>query len=123
MSITTAILSFGRLWNHRLIAVMLGTLQMDIDSCIDEYLNMAPDIFPVESVVSGNKISKLIKVVRSKQQFDPTPLEEAVKGLVRKHLADKATRGEDTPLRFEASRDNKSPQCKVYEIYSLCLPS
>src|SRR6266480_5685903 len=100
---------------------MLGTLRMDIDTCINEYLDMAPDIFPVEGVISRSKFSKLVNAVRGKQRFDPTPLEEAVKRLVKRHLADRATRGEDTPLRFEASRDNKSPQCKVYGLFSIRL--
>ena len=82
---------------------MLGTLQIDINFCINEYLNMVPDIFPVKSMVSGNKVSKLMKVVRGKQLFDSNPLKEVVKGLVQKHLANKATRGEDTLLRFKAS--------------------
>ena len=97
---------------------MLGTLRMDIDTCINEYIGMTPNIFPVEGAISGSDFNKLMKAIRGKQRFDPVPLEEAIKRLVKKHLADRATRGEDTPLRFEASRDNKSPQCKVYGICS-----
>ncbi len=87
---------------------------MDIDTCISEYIDMAPNIFPVEGAVSGSDFSKLVKAIRGKQRFDPVPLEEAVKRLVKKHLENRATRGEDTLLRFEASRDKKSPQCKMY---------
>jgi len=87
---------------------------MDIDTCINEFLDMAPEIFPIEDVISGSGVGQFTKVARGKQRFNPLPLEVAVKRLVKKHLADKATSGEDTPLKFEASRDNKSPQCKVY---------
>jgi hypothetical protein len=97
---------------------MLGTLRMDIDTCINEYIDMAPDIFPIEGAISGSKFGKLIQVVRGRQRFDPLPLEEAVKRLVRKHLAERATEGEDTPMRFEVSRDNEGPQCKVYGLHS-----
>ncbi|KAI9854152.1 MAG: hypothetical protein M1813_001359, partial [Trichoglossum hirsutum] len=97
-----------------LIALMLGTLRMDVDTCINEYLDIAPKIFPVEDVISRSTLGKLVRVVRGRQRFDPVPLEEAVKRLVRKHLAGRATGGEDTLLQFEASRDNKSPQCKVF---------
>jgi hypothetical protein len=72
---------------------MLGTLRMDVDTCIKEYLNIAPDIFPVEGIISRSKFSKFVKVVKGKQRFDPTPLEKVVKSLVKKHLADRATRG------------------------------
>ena len=44
---------------HRLISVMLGTLRMDIDTCINEYIDMAPEIFPVENIVSGSTLGKL----------------------------------------------------------------
>src|SRR6266496_1243893 len=100
---------------------MLGTLRMDIDTCINEYIDMAPDIFPVEGSISGSNFGKLVKAIRGRQRFDPVPLEEAVKRLVKRHLANRATRGEDTPLRFEASRDRKSPQCKMYEVCSFHL--
>lgn len=43
-----------------LIAVMLGVLKMDINQCIDAYLEMAPKIFPVEGMVSGSKLGRLV---------------------------------------------------------------
>jgi hypothetical protein len=98
----------------RLISVMLGTLRMDIDTCINEYIDMAPKIFPVENIVSGSAFGKLMKVAKGKHRFDPTPLEMAVKRLVQKHLGAKAVGGEDTLFKFEASRDHAMPQCKVY---------
>ena len=76
---------------------------MDVDTCINEYLDMAPDIFPVKGAISGSKLGKLMGVVRGTQRFDPAPLEKAVKRLVRKHLADRTTGGEDALLQFEAS--------------------
>ncbi|KAL9042408.1 MAG: hypothetical protein Q9214_003789, partial [Letrouitia sp. 1 TL-2023] len=54
---------------------MLGTLQMDIQTCIDEYLTMAPEIFPIEGLVRGSKIGQLLTVARSKQRFQTEPLE------------------------------------------------
>jgi hypothetical protein len=98
---------------HRLIAVMLGTLRMDIETCINEYINMAPEIFPVENIVSGSTLGKLMKVAQGKHRFDPTPLEMRVKRLVQNHLGPKAADGEDTLFKFEASRDHTAPQCKM----------
>lgn len=86
---------------------------MDIDTCISEYLKMAPSIFPIETLISGSKIGKLFTITRGQQRFDPKPLEDAVKRLVVEHLGERATAGVDTPLRFDACRD-KSPKCKVY---------
>ena len=45
----------------RLIAVMLGILRMDIQTCIGAYLQMAPKIFPIEGVIGGNVVGRSIK--------------------------------------------------------------
>jgi hypothetical protein len=82
---------------------MLGTLRMNINACIDEYRKMAPKIFPVENI-----INKKAAIFIGTQRFDPTPLEEAVKTLVRERLGQ-----EDKLFKFESSRDNRSPRCKV----------
>lgn len=41
-----------------LIVVMLGVLKMDIMSCIDAYLEIAPKIYPIEGIVSGSKFGR-----------------------------------------------------------------
>lgn len=63
---------------------------MDIDTCIEEYLKMAPYIFPIENLISGSKFGKLFTVARGQQRFDPKPLEDAVKGLVVEDLGERA---------------------------------
>lgn len=100
---------------HRLIAVMLGVLHMDIDSCIKEYLAMAPKIFPVEGIFSGSKLGRLVKVARGKQRFNPQSFETIVKKLIADHLKTRSSDGENTTLRFEAFT---SQQCKVYVRHS-----
>ena len=97
----------------RLIAVMLGTLRMDIKTCIDEYLDIAPEIFPVEGTISGSVVGKLLTVARGRQRFDPRLLESAIQRLVTKHLGDQATAGEDTLFRFRTSNTSKSHKCNV----------
>ena len=100
---------------YRLIAVMLGVLHMDIDSCIKEYLAMAPKIFPVEGIFSGSKLGKLVKVARGKQRFNPQPFEIIIKKLIADHLKTRSSDGENTTLRFEAFINQ---QCKVYVRHS-----
>ena len=92
---------------------MLGVLRMDINTCINEYLEMAPEIFPIEDHISGSTAGRLIKVVRGRQRFDPRPLEAAVKRLVKDHLRKEATEGEATPLRFRDSSNEETDNCKV----------
>ena len=69
------------LTNLRLIAIMLGTFQMDVDTCIQKYLVMAPEIFPEEGLVSKSKPSLLFKGATGMARFDPKPLERNVKDL------------------------------------------
>jgi hypothetical protein len=92
---------------------MLGTLRMDIDTCITKYIEIAGEIFSIENNISQRKLGAFVNAIRGTSRFDPGPLEKAVKRLATEQLGDKATAGEDTPFRFESSRGNKSPRCKV----------
>lgn len=93
---------------------MLGILRMDIDDCINAYLDMAPDIFPVESILSGSTLGRLAKIVAKSRRFSPIPLENAIKRLVVDHLKERATNGENTPMKFEAAQPGSDRLCKVY---------
>ena len=90
---------------------MLGTLEMDVDSCIQRYLQMAPEVFPEEGFVSGSKIGKLIKGARGTARFDPKPLEHFVKQLVAERYPET---GVDTI--FDGPKKGKDTDCKVYVI-------
>ena len=82
---------------------------MDIDTCIDEYLNMAPEIFPVKNIVSGSGFGIFANATIGTPRFDPKPLEMAVKGLVMKYLGDEVNSdGENTHFMFQTN-----PGCKV----------
>ena len=92
---------------------MLGTLRMDLDTCIKEYLDMAPQIFPVENTFGRSTVGRIIKLARGKERFDPQPLESAVKRLVKEYLGDTTIAGENTHFRFRASDVNDQDDCKV----------
>jgi hypothetical protein len=99
-----------------LIAVMLGILRMDIDTCIKEYLEMGPKIFPVEGLISGSKISRLLKVLSDNPRFDPEPLEKAIQRLVQKYLKKD---GKKASMRSEAQLQEGLSKCQVYISRSL----
>lgn len=86
---------------------------MDLDTCIKEYLDMAPQIFPVENTFRRTTVGRMFKLARGAERFDPQPLESAVKRLVKKYLGDKATAGEDTPFRFRPSNISEQDDCRV----------
>ena len=65
---------------------MLGVLKMDVDTCIDNYLEMAPIIFPKEGFVSGSVLGKVFHGVRGAARFDSAPLESVIKQLVTETL-------------------------------------
>ncbi len=96
-----------------LIAVMLGTLRMDIQTCIDEYLELAPQIFPVEGLVKGSDLGRFFTVARGQQRFKAEPLEMAIRRLVKKHLGERSAEGEETLFRFEASKLKEDHPCNV----------
>ena len=99
--------------SHSLIAIMLGTLQMDIQICIDEYLKMAPNIFLVKGLFQGSKFGQVLTIARGRQRFKAKPLELTIKRLVKKHLGDRCIKGEETPFRFEATELQADHACKV----------
>ncbi len=102
---------------------MLGTLRMDIQTCINEYLKLAPEIFPVEGLVQRNKTVQLVKGILGKERFNPKPLELAIKGLVKKYLGERSIEGEETLFRFEASKLEEDRSCNVYVMLSVCSSS
>ena len=93
----------------RLIAIMLGVLRMDIDTCISKYLSMAPQIFPEERFVSGSKLVKIFKGVRGEARFDAENLERVVKDMVCKAFGDQK---EDALLQIDHP-EGDLPQCRT----------
>lgn len=94
--------------NHSLIAIMLGLLEMDVDTCIETYSSLARDIFPLEGWLSGSKLGRLKKAATGKQRFSPAPFEAAIKNLVAE-----ATGEEETPMRSELPQTDRSHSCRV----------
>lgn len=92
---------------------MLGILRMDIDTCINTYLDMAPDIFPVESTLSGSTLGRFAKIIAKHQRFNPIPLENAIKKIVVDQLKERATEGENTLMNFEVAQPGSDQACKV----------
>ena len=86
---------------------------MDIQTCIDEYLKLAPEIFPIKGLIGGSKVGQFLKVVRGRQRFKAEPLDLAIKRLVKKHLGERSTEGEETLFRFEASKLKEDQSCHV----------
>ena len=61
---------------------MLGVLEMDVQTCINEYLDMAPEIFPKEGFVSRSKVGKFVKGMKGDARFNEEALEKCIKKLV-----------------------------------------
>ncbi len=88
---------------------MLGTLELDVDTCIEQYLSLAPEIFPEEGFVSGSTLGKLFKGARGTARFDGDRLESFVKDLVSEKFKDT---GPDT--LFDSVQTNaQSSSCRA----------
>jgi hypothetical protein len=81
---------------------------MDVQTCIDEYINLAPKIFPVEGLVSRRSLVKASKLLLGRHRFDARPLEQEIQRLVSVTFKD-ATQGRGVRMRSELAPD----QCKV----------
>ena len=97
-----------------LIAIMLGSLRMNVDECIDAYLALAPKIFPKKGFLSDNKLSRLFKAVRGTVRFDATTLEEEVKMLVTRHLK------QDPDIVFDKIQSH-GKSCRVYVLRHISI--
>src|SRR5256885_1553216 len=93
-----------------LIAVMLGPLRMNIEDCINEYLEMAPKVFPVENRIKRTKPAIFYGLWRGKERFDAKPLENFLQELIAAKVEGRSEDGKDTALRFEAGKGG--PDCK-----------
>ena len=84
---------------------MLGVLRLDVDTCISQYLAMAPQIFPEEGFLSGSNIGKFLKGVKGKARFDAGKLEKIIKELVASTFK---TLGEDAVMEDISNMEGHS---------------
>lgn len=112
----------SRVNKFRIIAIMLGTLRMDIDTCIGEYNKIFQKTFPVTKY--KEKVNDLMEThqesdletqpksdLESQEKFDPKHLEDMIRKLVAEHFGDN-----DAPINIETRESLSYPQCKVLVI-------
>ena len=81
----------------RLIAVMLGRLEMDVSSCIDAYVALSDTVF--------HKVHHRVRLNgKTQARFDTAALERAIKNIT-------ASSGHDEDALLKAGPEAK---CKVY---------
>ena len=85
--------------NYRLIAIMLGRLQMDIQPCIDAYSELSRGIFSKRGLPVDWR-------GHVKGRYEASELEDAVKKIVNDSGSP-----EDAPLN-----DGKDRGCRVYVV-------
>ena len=80
----------------RLIAIMLGRLQMDVDDCIEAYIHLADRVFKK----TGPPLNLCCRV---QSRFNTKTLEQEIKSIVRRQ-----TGSENSVLK-----DEENAPCKV----------
>jgi len=88
-----------------LIAIMLGRLQMDVEACIDAYLQLSADVFQPKRC-NINILGKAKDKVKVRERFDSEKLKQSIQTIVDKAEEDE---GKDAKLRKEAN-----PKCRVF---------
>ncbi|MCJ1434912.1 hypothetical protein MMC27_004282 [Xylographa pallens] len=69
-----------------LVAIMLGRLELDIDTCIERYIRLSRRIFPKKSSSWLNTTVKWVAAYQGKEWFDSTEYENCVKEVVEEAL-------------------------------------
>jgi hypothetical protein len=82
---------------------------MDVQTCIDEYIKLAPKIFPLEGFVSRKSFVKASKLLLGRYRFNPLPLEQEIRSLVRLSLNDSQSDGRGVHMRPASGSD----KCRV----------
>lgn len=82
---------------------------MDAQTCIDEYIKLAPKIFPLEGFVSRKSFVKASKLLLGRYRFDSLPLEQEMRSLVSANLKDSQSDGRSVHMRPVSGSD----KCKV----------
>ncbi|KAK3942902.1 hypothetical protein QBC46DRAFT_379056 [Diplogelasinospora grovesii] len=89
-----------------LIAIMLGRLRMDVQTCIDSYMELSRQVFNPR--IGMGRFARILQSLTGNAAFDHNALEEAIKGVVRDVLGD-----ENAPFL------EKNPKCKVFVCASM----
>jgi hypothetical protein len=87
---------------YSLVAIMLGRLEMDIESCIDAYLKMSASIFKPKRH-KFNYLSRAVDFFYLNERFDSDLLAETFKSITRRCGPD------DAKLRDGAA----NPRCRM----------
>lgn len=98
---------------------MLGILDMDVDTCILKYEELAKRVFQDGNKVSKFKLLHLTQAALGKARFDHSELEDIIEELIKVYAKDllPATTDvdlENLPLNFRGALDGTGPKCKVY---------
>ena len=93
---------------NRLIALMLGRMKLDVQTCMKVYLDLSEEIFQESWRVLGQK-GKKFDVIIGKPWFDAKILERAIKKVAQTHL------GSAEALMIDPKDD--TPDSKVYVKY------
>ena len=84
-----------------LIAIMLGRLRLDIETCMDVYVRMTKKVFETDKTIAGIPYKQTL--------FKASKLEEAIKACVREHTFFEDEGNDGTALGGKEMQDISSP--------------
>ena len=80
-----------------LIAIMLGRLRLDLETCKEVYVRMTRRVFESDKTIAGVPYRKTL--------FKASKLEEAIRQCVREHTVDQAEGNDDPELEARVLRE------------------
>lgn len=84
-----------------LIALMLGRLRLDLETCMDVYVRMTKKVFETDKTIAGIPYKTTL--------FKASKLEEAIMACVRDHTVFEDEGNDGTPTGGKAFQDTTSP--------------
>jgi hypothetical protein len=84
-----------------LIAIMLGRLRLDVDTCMDIYIRMTKRVFETDKTIAGIPYKQTL--------FKASKLEEAIRAIVREHTVFEDEGNDGTPSGGREFQDISSP--------------
>ncbi|KAH8591275.1 acyl transferase/acyl hydrolase/lysophospholipase [Bisporella sp. PMI_857] len=99
-----------------LIAIMLGRLHMDIESCIEAYCDLSRRVFSSEHWTNKSEAGKIIRGINATPAFKARDLEEEVKKIVNEFVCTTQLRdSQKVRLRTYGCEWEEPETCNIWE--------
>lgn len=105
--------------DHRLIAIMLGRLQMTVDECISAYLTLCDEVFTPQRS-SWNILGQASDAWYLQGRFDSQALEAGVKRITAAQIWRRVRDVANDPEQFPPERIEELASVALFDAEACC---